>query len=187
MKDFIVYYLKQNLNIIAQRSYVHENGFYKIVLDKSSTHQLRLHIWNGDFKNDENIHNHRFHFVSELLIGKYKEEIYQKSEYGEEFYTYNYDPSNELSYSLKKIDNIKICKEKTLEHSQGDTISRNASMFHRVIPMTSEVVSLFLTTGNLSNNCMVLNEKPINQFIEARTMTDSEILYLVKNYLKIEL
>ncbi|MFM7682743.1 MAG: hypothetical protein ACKO7P_08355, partial [Bacteroidota bacterium] len=67
------------------------------------------------------------------------------------------------------------------------TISRNASMFHRVIPMTSEVVSLFLTTGNISNNCMVLNEKPINQFIEARTMTDTEIQYLVKNYLKIEL
>lgn len=76
---------------IANRSYLHTLGFYKIVLidsDKdlsgfNNKTQLRLHLWKPE--NDsvpivESLHEHSFDFVSTLLTGEIENQSFQKSD-----------------------------------------------------------------------------------------------------------
>lgn len=70
------------LTKIANRSYIHALGFYKIVLmdlskdvpgDNQKT-QVRLHLWNPSDNNGlpivESLHEHSFDFVSRVLTGE---------------------------------------------------------------------------------------------------------------------
>ncbi len=55
--------------VVAQ-SYVHENGFLKIVIARDMNGRaLRLHRWAGHAENRGNIHNHRWNFRSRILEG----------------------------------------------------------------------------------------------------------------------
>lgn len=67
---------EDRLRAAAGRSYVHPNGFTKIVLSAGRGHQLRLHIWwqrPGDaVPKDSNVHNHRWDFSSVLITGGYR-------------------------------------------------------------------------------------------------------------------
>jgi hypothetical protein len=52
---------------IGQRSYLHENGFYKLVLGKNKNFAIRMHHFCLHSK--ENVHDHRWPFVSTMLWG----------------------------------------------------------------------------------------------------------------------
>jgi hypothetical protein len=55
------------LEAVAEASYVHGNGFAKIVLARSGGRALRLHVATGSA--EENIHDHRWSFASKVLFG----------------------------------------------------------------------------------------------------------------------
>lgn len=80
---------------IANRSYLHTLGFYKLVLIDSSkdaqdfTHktQVRLHLWKPD--NDsvpvvESLHEHSFDFVSTVLTGKLENQSFIREDISED-------------------------------------------------------------------------------------------------------
>lgn len=80
---------------IANRSYLHTLGFYKLVLLDSSkdaqdfTHktQVRLHLWKPD--NDsvpvvESLHEHSFDFVSTVLTGKLENQSFIREDMSED-------------------------------------------------------------------------------------------------------
>lgn len=69
---------------VVNRSFLHVNGVYKIVLAKKSYSEpeIRLHLWEkGNIlptgSNLENIHNHRWSFHSKVLCGSFKQSLYQ--------------------------------------------------------------------------------------------------------------
>lgn len=76
------------LEIIAQRSYIHALGFYKIVLvdsvkdldgAKDTKSQLRLHIWKPEANAlpiVESLHEHSFDFISTVLSGKIENQCF---------------------------------------------------------------------------------------------------------------
>lgn len=63
---------------VAQRSYHHANGFYKIVLAADAAFKLRLHIWFAGSDAEENIHDHRWWFASRVLHGELHSELYEE-------------------------------------------------------------------------------------------------------------
>lgn len=63
------------LKQIAARSYWHGNGFLKVVL-LDQGYKLRLHIWFSGTSCEENIHSHRWGFVSHVLTGSLKSELW---------------------------------------------------------------------------------------------------------------
>ena len=60
---------EQALQAVAARSYVHGNGFVKVVLLDEHGHKLRLHIWFAGSACEENIHDHRWSARSTVKFG----------------------------------------------------------------------------------------------------------------------
>ena len=186
-EDLILYYLKSDMQNILERSYSHQNGFFKIVLYKSLTCQIRLHIWEGSKEIDENVHDHRFHFTSKILLGKYSEEIFEPDKCGIDYFAYEYAPINEKEYSLIPTVNMKLNKVSVNTYNEGQIISRSASILHKVTPQSNVVVSLLISSGNVKEKCLVLNNKKINTEVIARHIMKSELLYILREYLKINI
>ncbi len=62
--------------VSATASYEHPNGFDKLVLAAlPSGHKVVLHAWPaapaGRARADANVHNHRWHFATRVLLGSY--------------------------------------------------------------------------------------------------------------------
>jgi len=80
------------LAMIAEKSYVHRNGFDKLVLLASSKPEfrLRIHIWwpNSDEISDMHIHNHKWDFRSKIIEGKYRHQEYIINDDGEKWRQY---------------------------------------------------------------------------------------------------
>lgn len=186
--DIITFFLKNDLENILGRSYLHQNGFSKIVLFKSIDCQIRLHIWDGNHKEEENIHNHRFNFNSSILQGQYREEIFEQDSFnGDDYFAYSYAPKSELNYELIRQENIKLKKVGRFTYKEGDGVSRQASVLHKVSPISSVVCSLLVASGNVNNQCLVLSEKEIITNVNTSNLHESELRYLIKNHLKIEI
>jgi len=186
--DIISFYLKNDLENILERSYLHQNGFSKIVLYKSMDCQIRLHIWDGYHKEEENIHNHRFHFNSSILRGQYREEIYELDSFnGVDYFAYSYAPCSELNYDLVPQKNIKLKNVGKFTYKEGEGVSRQASILHKVSPISSVVCSLLVASGNVNNQCLVLSEKEIITNFNTLNLRESELRYLLRNHLKIEI
>ncbi len=64
------------LEQVAARSYQHGNGFLKVVLADQG-YKLRLHIWFAGESCEENLHDHRWGFVSTVLTGTLHSEIWR--------------------------------------------------------------------------------------------------------------
>lgn len=69
----------QALTQIVKKSYYHHNGFDKFVLLEDENFTLRLHIWweGNDMSFQENVHNHRWDFVSSVLTGTLIQDFFE--------------------------------------------------------------------------------------------------------------
>ena len=81
---------EQALQAVAARSYVHGNGFVKVVLLDEHGHKLRLHIWFAGSACEENIHDHRWSFASHVLVGTLNSEIWVDDAQGQALPEYRY-------------------------------------------------------------------------------------------------
>lgn len=74
---------------VASRSYLHPNGFEKIVLLAPGPElpSLRLHIWpaSGDSRREEQMHNHRWPFASRVEHGALRFVTYEPDPAGEQY------------------------------------------------------------------------------------------------------
>lgn len=165
-------FLKKWLNIllsktesvfkIAQQSYLHKNGFVKIVLANSSKFKIRLHIWNENNPNNEDIHNHRWAFASKILSGYSEQYIFEEDISENNFYLYQYEPNPrtlnfELTYkgirSLKCIDVQKFYK--------NQYYSLTPQVIHQIYSPNSTTISLVVTGIPQNENCNLYSKKSI--------------------------
>jgi hypothetical protein len=72
-----VYASQGDCERIARASYLHGNGFYKLVLCSDAYAKVRLHFWSGEHAGEENIHNHRWRLASRVLLGELSSHIYE--------------------------------------------------------------------------------------------------------------
>src|SRR5438270_8647928 len=94
------------LSEVAARSYVHDNGFVKIVLasGNGTGGAVRLHVWTDGESGQNNIHNHCWPFTSLVLSGELEFEEYELAESGGiPVLHYAYLPAGGLNYDLRRV------------------------------------------------------------------------------------
>ncbi len=67
----------------AENSIIHPLGFEQLLLSSTSAYQLRMHVWRAEeVRRFEDIHDHRFSFVSAVLAGSLYLRTFFPSEQG---------------------------------------------------------------------------------------------------------
>lgn len=139
------------LEATAGGSYFHDNSFLKLIIMDSicNRFRFRLHWWKADTKNlnvDQNIHNHRFHFYSFVLIGALTNTVWNVSTQGASYVHYKYHPrSNRNTYLLSEVGNKFLCINGITHQPAGNMYYLNAETLHTSDPdKGKDVVTLFI-------------------------------------------
>jgi hypothetical protein len=139
------------LKALASKSYVHENGFYKLtVIDKpNASLRLRIHFWPARGvapAQIENIHNHRFNYYSYILSGGISNRIWKVTPEGATYQHYQYRPRmKKQSYVLDYCGEsfLHECEER--QYYSGDLYCMNAEDLHVASACQyNDVVTLFI-------------------------------------------
>jgi hypothetical protein len=119
---------------IASLSYRHANGFFKLVLHRSSETgaAIRLHAWMPDQVSAENIHNHRWPFVSRVLLGHVDEYLFEFSKDGEDMWRYSYERIRRGAHVLHPVGRTTIKERGTQRWERDSVYIREALQLHRV-------------------------------------------------------
>ncbi len=138
----------KRLEEIAKRSYLHFNGFDKIVLLESEEfgYRLRLHLWRPEhfIEHFEHVHNHPWDFSSRILAGSLKFQIYSADSSSIEgldtYYKYVTLPPLEKGnghiLDPKGESNLKLVFDATVK--EGSFYSNSRELIHRVIKDNNE-------------------------------------------------
>lgn len=151
------------LGTIAARSYHHTNHFDKIVLvdgGKSSSYRLTLHMWNPPYTEaevvDEQIHDHRFSFWSNVLVGCLASQNFARDATGQLFEEYQYIPEKR---SLSTVGNFYIpVGEAPLLETAPSLAAASTSYhlpfyrIHRVVLPQSDITCTLVLRGPRQKN-----------------------------------
>lgn len=124
----------EELAAVAARSYVHDNGFVKIVLESGEDGDgaLRLHIWPSEGEDDGNIHNHCWDFTSVVLTGTLEYEEFVNDDAGallaEHF---AYAPANDFNYELRSRGTQRLRCTRSGVRDAGDAYEMSGETLHR--------------------------------------------------------
>ena len=133
-----------NLSYIQTNSYVHPNGFKKVVFpaEPRDCEEYRVHFWPSQGVVTD-IHNHTSDFCSLVVKGELIEEMYQKIE-GDKYTLYRC--SNEITSGCTQLSKLHRCdlmfiqKQRILENQCYDI---SCDTFHRVcVAANTTTVSL---------------------------------------------
>lgn len=132
---------------VAARSYVHDNGFTKIVLRTRNGAQgaLRLHLWETDGAGPGNVHNHCWDFSSVILAGELAFEEFvvdDDGDVGAQFH--EYAPSTDFEYELRPAHLTRLRMTSSGTWKPGDAYKMKAETLHRTwahVPGTVSLVS----------------------------------------------
>ncbi|HEX6341454.1 hypothetical protein [Umezawaea sp.] len=137
------------LDRVARNSYLHPNGFLKIVLMSEPTFQLRLHVWRPGLTGEpvvENVHSHRWDFASRLLLGGYRFQEFVVDEAGERFHSYRYlGHDGQDSYGLRSTGEAGLRCTFNAFFPSGSGYLLTSDVLHRVVSAPGDTtVSLVL-------------------------------------------
>jgi len=190
-RDFILEVIQAVLSddtigkFIADRSYEHYNGFFKIILYSSVQIKVRLHVWLPTIKRySENIHYHRWKFTSKIMAGSYICYNYVLDAKGEIMYAYRYQPrTGKSEYSLEHIgyNNVLLVNSSVL--SPGEMLVSVPFELHRVSPNDEEyTASIVLQGKDEMDFTIVYNEQEILEDVMSPKLTLDELHYLLKGF-----
>jgi hypothetical protein len=123
----------EELAAVAARSYVHDNGFVKIVLESGENGDgaLRLHIWPSEAGADGNIHNHCWDFTSFVLTGTLEYEEFVNDDAGallaEHF---AYAPTDDFHYELRSRGMQSLRPTRSGVREAGDVYEMSGETLH---------------------------------------------------------
>ena len=188
LKNIVNSVLEDNLlqEIIAKRSYNHSNGFYKVMLYSSDNFKLRLHIWcpSDTVTVIENIHHHRWRFVSKIITGQYTCFDYEISQDGELMNSYYYYPRDgQDTYKLKKAgqDRIKLTQTRIL--TSNDVLVSKPKELHRVISNRKLFTTSLLIQGKDELEfTLIYNENPINETVISPTLETNDLAAILEDF-----
>ena len=134
---------------IAERSYAHDNGFLKIVIDEYDGKKIRLHVFpeNREIPPAENWHNHRWPFASKILVGSIIHDIatFNSSDLGS-YVKWAYTKMPDGTFSLLPTkDRFKMATKFTRTYVAGDQYQLPTGDIHRIIP-TGEFTATMVRT-----------------------------------------
>lgn len=136
-----------HLEKIAMRSYLHGNGFYKIILEDNNLFRLRLHIWRPESRAEENIHDHRWHFASTILSGHMESEIWEDAIPGGgellDEYLYVGKTETEEAY-VRHMGKSEVSLKQKDFHAPGDAYYMMSNVMHKIVYKGNQEISTLM-------------------------------------------
>lgn len=145
---------------------IHPLGFDKITFnDIENNAQYRIHYFHNR-KFLDNIHTHRFDFISLILSGSYKQTIYEKIK-GKNYYNYITEKQTKISnYNIKYNGFCDVKKISETIYGKNDFNILKSNKFHKIEPM-EETLTLF-KIFNFKEKCEIIskNENELNEKVK---------------------
>jgi hypothetical protein len=187
---------ESQLALIAGRSYMHDNGFAKIVLFQSAGNlsEIRLHLWSkrlSDFANTfhSNVHNHSADFVSLVLVGSLVEERYiqRRLEPSAVFKKYVCGSRQERSsYEMREVGDrvLSLRLRRTLK--EGTWYGLRHHQLHRDIDWSINTCTLFCQGPREQSGTIAFSPPSIKwpKLVSSMPYSPSDIRNLLQRYLK---
>lgn len=195
-KDGVIQILKEllkndgMLQSVASRSYLHGNGFYKIILEDNEQFKIRLHVWFPDRHAEENVHNHRWYLMSTIITGMLESEIWEdalsthEKSYDEYIYLGTTDSTSAKNlYSGKS--RIKFVQK--VIHQAGDAYFLPPHTLHRIISSGNKMTSTLICHSKASKlwSRTIVLTSDFEPNIEHRHMSKEELKDIILKYLKL--
>lgn len=163
----------ENLTPLIEQSYRHPNHFEKLVLAQfPSGHKVVAHVWPGTAPGkphrDGNLHNHRWHFATRVLVGSYSftEFEVRTADRGSgpvyREHRYSVGPGGEHRLEDVAPRHLVITRRRTLR--AGDTYLLPNSVIHHIeMYDPAPTVTLFVQGPPLSTSTRVFSKAPLPQ------------------------
>jgi hypothetical protein len=150
---------EQLLVSCASRSLAHPLGFDKFALLSSEYYQVRLHIWWPEgIRGREDIHNHRFSFISAVIVGQVNVGVYEIARPGTAMMRFR--EHRELggsSYRYVQLDNVQVQQSGSSSFAAGSAYYLRSSTLHRVdVASGTLAATLFVRIPRLARPTTVL-------------------------------
>lgn len=174
----------------ARKSYVHPNGFDKIVLASGdSGWKLRLNIWwPSDGWHTENIHNHRWNFASSVVVGRLETDFFAFDDDGDEVNEYVYRPAAENgAYLMEHNGTRRIRKIFSGTIAAGSSYSLERSALHRVCHSRQDLTAtLMLHTAPTRETSVTLTPDLLfsEERNEAAPLTETTVSDRIRRFLE---
>ena len=133
---------------VMEQSYIHKNGFQKIVLGRKSGFAMRFHRYLPG-KGDQNVHDHRWSRMDSLVLeGSLPTDYLQYSEPtesgAEKWERHEYCKVGD-DYIVKHRGETYLATDEFVQHSAGELYSMDSKRLHRILPTTGPVATLVVT------------------------------------------
>ena len=139
---------EQALQAVAARSYVHGNGFVKVVLLDEHGHKLRLHIWFAGSACEENIHDHRWSFASHVLVGTLNSEIWVDDAQGQALPEYRYAAATATAAADKQaLGTCRVSLQQHCQYGAGSSYVMPKQVLHRIINPGQHLVATVMVSA----------------------------------------
>ena len=122
--------INQTLGNLVEKSYLHPNGFDKMVLISGEHFNLRLHNFHprSVMKPAESIHNHKWEFASSVLSGGYTAQEFDVHEGDIDKYHYRYAKGEGIKY----VSPDKVSLTKEYQVAPGHSYFMPSDVFHSI-------------------------------------------------------
>jgi len=153
------------LEEVAARSYVHNDGFDKIVLADTGRWALRLHIWwpEQSAVDVEHVHDHAWDFISTIVTGSYQMELLRNGD-GDEWFEYRYEfPKGRPElHGLRLVGRTRLTRVLSIHVSTGSLYAIHGGQLHRVAAARGTLTSSLVLQGRVvADGSTVLSESAI--------------------------
>lgn len=152
----------QAIATCARQSYLHPLGFHKLMLVNAAPQfELRCHVWWPDSTPGvDHVHNHRFAFISAVVRGGYRMQVFQTDQTGTPALEYREMADPGIGWYLKPTGIAHLRLLSSVQHDPGTSYALAADTLHRVIvPAGALCVTLVLRTA-LSGSITRVFAKP---------------------------
>ena len=176
------------LELVARDSYLHDNGFAKIVVFRGDHCAVRFHLWNTSQASvpvTSNIHDHRWHFVAKLLSGGYSHEKFRRASLFQRGSRYNasrYTVSGD-EYEMAPIGELLLRKTSANRLEPGEHYLMMADALHRVIvPINQVTVSVVIQAATTKQSTTVCAEQLLPHVVRKRGhgMSTADLLHSIE-------
>lgn len=158
LKDDIIRVLgdDDNLSAISAKSYIHKNGFIKLVYETIEETVCRLHIYPLGASADKNIHDHRWDFSSVTICGSLPMSLYAiTTGNSERLHSYSKTPSN--GHIIQSISPCSSELVETVHSHQLHGYYMPSHIFHRIEAVEELTITYVETYPATSDYCHLVS------------------------------
>lgn len=175
------------LQDVATKSYLHGNGFYKIVLFESADFTIRTNIWMPGTQPQENLHDHRWHLSSAIIAGSLTSEIWEESasRQSQEYEEYIYiGKTTQKAAHVIPVGRTRVVLKETITHTSGECYFLPSNIMHRIV-LSGEALAATLmchpVTARKWGRVITINK--VEPDVERNHLSADHLAYLLRQYL----